>query len=140
MRTDRWPTISTFRKLLPLGMVALLLFVLPGAATAQSTNVVSFDVPAQSLESALRQVAAEQNLQILFAPEDVRGISTRGVKGQYTAREAVQKLLEGTGLTFTFNDRNVVAIKPAARSPASATSSGGPLQNPTLLAQAQTAG
>src|SRR5258708_15390342 len=117
--------------------MALWLIGLPQSAVAQNANVVAFDVPAQPLETAIRQVASEQNLQILFAEEDVKGVTTHGIKGEYTAREAIQKLLEGTGLTFTFNDRNVVAIKPAGKAQSSGASTGGSSQNPILLAQAQ---
>lgn len=82
-------------------------------AYAQTAPVTEFDIPAQPLESALRKLAESQNLQIIFTPEDVKGVMTAGVKGRFTAREAIQELVKGTGLTVTTNGSNVFAIKPA---------------------------
>jgi iron complex outermembrane recepter protein len=79
---------------------------------AQATTVAEFDIPKQSLETALRKVAESQNLQIIFTPADVRGVATAGAKGKFTAVEVVRKLLEGTGLVAVYDGNNAIAVRP----------------------------
>jgi iron complex outermembrane receptor protein len=75
-----------------------------------------FDIPAGPLEDALRKVAAEENLQILFAPEDLKGLTTTGLKGRFSPSEAIAGLLKGTSLTVSTNGNRVFAIKPPVAS------------------------
>jgi iron complex outermembrane recepter protein len=84
-------------------------------AQAQVSQLVEVDVAAQPLESALRRLADQHKLQIVFVPQDVRGLNTQGVKGRLTIREAVQKLIEGTGLVANFNGADTVVIRTAER-------------------------
>jgi iron complex outermembrane recepter protein len=119
-----------------LRCLAQLLVVLAfSAAYAQEERDIN--IPPQALETALRQLAAEQNLQILFAPGDVKNVMTRGVKGRYSAQEAAQRLLEGTGLTATSNRRNFVTIKPAqAKTERDVPTEKGAIAGAIVLAQA----
>src|SRR5260221_12096314 len=103
---------------------------------AQAAEKRDFDVAAQPLDSALRQVAESQHLQILYDPAQVKGVVTQGVKGRYTAREAVAKLLEGTQLVPVHNGNDAIAIRPK-RDEGKGGAAGGASQNPTILAQSQ---
>jgi hypothetical protein len=89
-------------RFLKLGIAALLWVA--SAALAQTEPVREFNVPPQSLEAALRQVAAESNLQILYDPKDVRGLNTQGVRGSMSPRQAIEKLLDGTGISVSFGE------------------------------------
>lgn len=84
------------------------------APTKKATNI-----PAQSLSAALQELAKERNFQIVYVSEDVNSLRTRGAVGDLTPTEALQKLLEGTGLTFRSLDEKTVVIlpKPAPRPP-----------------------
>ena len=101
-------------------------------AVAQSSQpiVMAYDIPALPLEAALQQVADKAKLQLLYSPADLKGVMTRGLKGSYTIKEAINRLIDGTGLSASFNGQNAVAIKPAR------PSTGAELGNPTILAQA----
>jgi iron complex outermembrane recepter protein len=113
---------------------AVLTLLWPVAAIAQAMPKADFDIPPQRLETALQQVAQVQRVQILFSENDVKGLETPGVKGKLSTYEAVQKLIEGTGLSAVANQNNAIAIKPK-----SANEKGGQAANPTVLAQAQSA-
>ena len=113
---------------------ALISALLAFPANGQNTPKADFDIPAQRLDVALQQAAQVQRVQILFSESDVKNLSTPGVKGRLSTYEAVQKLIEGTNLTAVSNESNAIAIRPRA-----ATDKGGQAQNPTLLAQAQSA-
>lgn len=113
----------------PLARTALLMVFLLGALIpppALSADVAAaLDIAPGSLEAAIRKVAQERNLQVLYAPEDLKGLSTPGLRGHFTSRQALEELLKGTSLTVS-SDRDIVfAIKP-----------GGNPANPIHLAQA----
>jgi iron complex outermembrane recepter protein len=75
------------------------------------------NIPAQSLGAALQELAEERGFQIVYVSEDVNSSRTGGAVGDLTPAEALQKLLEGTGLTFRYLDEKTVVIltKPARR-------------------------
>ncbi len=79
-------------------------------AIAQTTEARDIEIPAQPLDSALRQLAKTFNLQVLFTPEDVKGLATKGIKGRYSDQEAIEHLLEGTGLEAISNGKNAITI------------------------------
>jgi iron complex outermembrane receptor protein len=66
-------------------------------------------------------LAAETHIQIFSDGDALKGKQTSGIQGDFTAREALQKLLTGTGLTFTFTADDAVAVK-AAETGSNATS------------------
>jgi iron complex outermembrane recepter protein len=103
-------------------------------AGAQTASTIEVNLPSQPLESALRQLISKEGIQVLYSREDVRGLTTPEVKGRFTPEEVVQRLIEGTGLAYSSNGKNVFAIKPKA-----ANDKGGQAANTTLLAQAQSA-
>ena len=84
----------------------------PLAPLKKTTNI-----PAQSLGAALQELAKERGFQIVFVSEDVNSLRTGGAVGDLTPTEALQKLLEGTGLTFRYLDEKTVVIftQPARR-------------------------
>ena len=75
------------------------------------------NIPAQSLGAALQELAKERGFQIVYVSEEVNSSRTGGAVGDLTPTEALQKLLEGTGLTFRYLDEKTVVIftKPARR-------------------------
>jgi len=107
--------------------------------TAQNT-VAQYDIPAQPLETALQQIADKQGLQLLYSPSDLKGVSTRGIKGTYSTKEAVERLIEGTGLAASFNGQNAVAIKPKGEEKKTGAAGGASNGNPNQAARAQVAG
>lgn len=77
----------------------------PLAPLKKTTNI-----PAQSLGAALQELAKERGFQIVFVSEDVNSLRTGGAVGDLTPMEALQKLLEGTGLTFRYLDEKTVVV------------------------------
>lgn len=118
-------------------LAAAATFVFASVAAAQSQAAVDFDLPAQPLESSLRQIADSQKLQMIYVRSDLNGVQAPAVKGRYTPAEAIAKLTEGTGLTVTFNGGDTVVIKPKANGKKDSVTGGASNAGPTLLAQAQ---
>ncbi len=79
------------------------------AAVRRPTNI-----PAQALEPALHVFAKERAIQVVYRSEVVGDLKTRGATGELTANEALQQLLDGTGLTFRYLNDGAVTIEPAS--------------------------
>jgi iron complex outermembrane recepter protein len=60
--------------------------------------VMTFDIPAEDLGSALRDFSRQSNQEILFSSDVVRGKSTRGIHGSLPPDAALAQLLANTGL------------------------------------------
>src|SRR5580658_10528922 len=68
------------------------------ALAASGGGTVSFDLPADSAEKSLRRFSTESGQPILFPTEVTRGIRTAAVRGNYSPREALDRMLAGTPL------------------------------------------
>jgi iron complex outermembrane recepter protein len=65
----------------------------------------SFKVAAGDAAASLKQFSQQSGEQIVFPLETVRGITTNAVNGELTAREALDRMLAGTGLLVVQDDR-----------------------------------
>ena len=106
-----------------LGTAALALFPASvlGAAPAlaqdqPSGQGIAFNIPAGSVSESLRTYAGIAGLQLIYnADLDTAG-SSPGVSGTMSARDALSRLLTGTGLTFRFVNATTVTIESAKAS------------------------
>lgn len=88
--------------------------ILAGQMAGAAEPAVALDIPAQSLGTALRQFAEQTGLQLVYETEIATGLRNPPVKGELTTREALQRLLDGTGLQFQFlSDHTVALTSPA---------------------------
>ncbi len=83
-----------------LGLTAL---VAAGVA-ADSSPRRTFDLPAQPAESALPRFAAQSRTEVLFGSQAVAGVRTNAVRGEMSVRDALARLLAGTGLKYSVNE------------------------------------
>lgn len=90
-------------------------------AQAQAA-VISYDIPAGSLKSALDAYGRQSGRPIIYRSEQVRGINSRGYRGPAQADEALNKLLAGTGFIARGGGAGSVAIVRAADDQSSAAS------------------
>ena len=103
---------------LPGGIVTLLLAtcLAVGAALANAdaeARPITYvlDIPAEDLTAALQSFAIASHHKLLYKAELKAGKSTRGLRGHFTAEQAMHGLLDGTGLTFEITGSSVVLIK-----------------------------
>ena len=61
---------------------------------------MSFEIRAQSLESALLEFARQSKFQVLTASVDLSGHAVQGVHGRMSVRAALEAMLIGTGLSY----------------------------------------
>ncbi len=88
-------------KLWFLVAVALLTFLSASSWGRASEKATEFDIPAQSLDSALLEFAKQADVQISVSTTMIVGMRTQGVVGLLTPAAALGKLLSNTGLQFT---------------------------------------
>lgn len=74
----------------------------------------SFSIPAQDLRTALRAYSRVTGQQIAFDGGIVRGKRAPSLVGNYTAREAVARLLNGSGLGASWGRTGVMVLRRTA--------------------------
>ncbi len=83
------------------------------SAQAQSLdNTVRFDIKPQTLDKALLEFARQAHLQIMFATGVTREFRTKGLRGEFTERQALVDLLAHSKLRF-LQSGNTIKIVPA---------------------------
>ncbi|MDE8651218.1 TonB-dependent receptor domain-containing protein [Novosphingobium album (ex Liu et al. 2023)] len=80
---------------------------LPAVAQAQMRN---FAIPAQAASSGVREFARQAGIQVTLAGRDGQGRTTNAVQGNQDVREALDRLLAGTGLTVRSFDGQVAIL------------------------------
>lgn len=93
-------------------VAAICLAVASAFVQAQSATY-DFDIPSQPASQVLNALAKQTGLQPFFAEGTVKGVQSPGIKGKLGLREALDKALAGTGLTYQFTAEKAVAIKAA---------------------------
>ncbi len=88
-----------------------ILLVMFSVSMAAEERTIEFNIPPQTLSSAIRGLSEQANIQALYAEETVAGIRSGGLRGAYTVREAMEKLLEGSNLSFDFTSPAVVVVR-----------------------------
>ena len=76
---------------------------LAGVANADVAKPIV--APAGDLVTALELISKQADIELVFRPEQLKGLQTKGVSGAPTAQEAVRKLLEGTRLQLSEDER-----------------------------------
>lgn len=80
-------------------------------------NAREFDVGGGELKPALDAYIAQSGVQLIYKVEDVKDLSTRGVKGKLAADAALERLLDGTRLRIRRGqDGAMVLIAPVVAS------------------------
>lgn len=82
-------------------------------STPVSAQERKFDVPAQPVVSAIPEFARQAQIQIVAPASGLEGVRTEAITGQLDVREALRKLLQGTGLEIGSDDGRVILLKTA---------------------------
>jgi len=99
----------------PRKLVATALILALHASAVLAGPTSSIDIPAQQLSSALRALASQAGVQLVFTSETVGTAQSAAVKGEMDVEAALQQLLAGSGLEFRLEgERNYVVVRAAA--------------------------
>jgi iron complex outermembrane receptor protein len=108
-KTFRSRQSTSPRMAIGLLTAALLTAALPiNAAMADSPSNIS--IPAQPLESALRQLGEQTGLNILYQPGQLPKVNSHAVKGQMDPQRALEQLLQGTNLDYQHQGNTITVV------------------------------
>jgi outer membrane receptor protein involved in Fe transport len=123
-------------------MIASLLAVASAGALAQANPTSAeqtrqeFNIAAQPLSQALREYAQQSGDQVVFYSEIGKGREAPALSGSYTRQEALQRLLENTGLKYRRVNAKTIAISTDAPARPEASTQRTSMAAPIRLAQA----
>jgi len=81
-----------------------------GLQVVQTDRRYDFDLPAQSLTTALASFSRITGLQTVTTGASLQTRESPGVRGNFTAVDALRRLLAGTGITWRMIDGNTVSL------------------------------
>src|SRR3981189_3177807 len=90
-------------------VAAICWLSIPGYALADGVKR-AVKIPSGDLAAALQLLVKQSGAELVYRPEQVRGVTTRGVDGEYSTEEAVTRLLEGTALTVSTDATGAMLI------------------------------
>jgi catecholate siderophore receptor len=82
----------------------------PQSAGAPAPSTFRFSIPAGPIAMAIERFQALTGIRIDLADGSLRNLPAPGVRGMMTPRQALDRLLAGTGLGYTFTDPGVVRL------------------------------
>jgi len=77
-----------------------------------STEKFTIDIDATDAVAALNSLASQTNYPLLFDFDQVRNLRVNPVKGNYTLKEALDRILQDSGFSGDLINREVIAISP----------------------------
>src|SRR5688500_13081710 len=86
-----------------------LVVLFPPHACAAANDVAatrSYDLPAGAAEQSLKLFSQQSGKGIIIGADAERGVRTNSVKGVLTPQDALQKMLAGTGLVATRDEKS----------------------------------
>ena len=99
-----------FSPVLTLALTGLLLSG-PIKAAPTEAPTIAFNIPQQKLTSALTKFAEQTGVQLLYSAKLAENLSAHAVNGQYTSNQALTVLLEGSGISYHYVDKNVITLE-----------------------------
>jgi len=91
-----------------IALCAMLSF----GAHAMADAPIRVDIPAGDLAAALLKLSKQYGTELVYRPEQVRGIKTRGAHGKFTSGQATELLLRGTSLELRTDPSGAMLIAP----------------------------
>jgi len=101
------------------------------AQQGQPTAPLALTIEAAPVGDALNDLARQTGLQIMLFADASKGIMTSKLSGTYTPAAALEKLLQGTGLSYEFISANSVAVR--AKGGAAGAQDAQEVQNDTTI-------
>ncbi|MHC9085830.1 TonB-dependent siderophore receptor [Luteimonas sp. RIT-PG2_3] len=104
-----------------IAALPLLLAIALGAGVAGAVDAADlksahrFEIPAQSLATALNALAKQGGVQIMSSGVNLVGRETNEIVGEYTLEQALDALLAGTELEYSVSGANTIVVRRQAQ-------------------------
>jgi iron complex outermembrane receptor protein len=100
-------SIPTFSGSVPLSALALAGFAQGAEPSAQA----DYRIGPESLDRALVAFSLASGIQVAADGKLTSGMNSPGASGRYTPEQALQKLLQGTGIAYRFSGKGAVTLE-----------------------------
>jgi iron complex outermembrane receptor protein len=95
--------------------LCLFIVAFHAGASEATRKPRDFNIPPDDAVTALRHFASQSGLQVIYSGSGVTGVRTSLVKGKFTPREALDRMLAGTKLSVKEDEKTgAMAITPVA--------------------------
>ena len=81
------------------------------ATLAQAERTYGFDIPAKPLPQAIADFSAVTGVQVLYTEASTFDYTAPALSGTYTAKEALDRLLAGSGLVGRYTSADAVTVE-----------------------------
>ena len=99
-------SVSRFRdRLVRLACAAVFAFTFTFTLGAAEAAKKSFDLPAGDAATTLKVFTQQSGEQIVYPVEQMRGVKTNAVKGEFATRDALDRMLDKTGLAVVQDEK-----------------------------------
>jgi outer membrane receptor protein involved in Fe transport len=96
------------------------------SANAIAGGLKHLEVPAGDLAVALQKLAEQCGVEFIYSVDQLKGLKTKGLHGDYEPKEAIRVLIQGTGLELKTEPNGAILIgMPGAGSKGSSESGPG---------------
>lgn len=93
----------------------LLALACSAAWCTQAADLTGINIPAGDLKAALELLSKQSGVELMYNPDQLKGIRTAGISGDLTLQEAVTKLLQGTPFVLRTDEvSGALLITPAS--------------------------
>ena len=112
--TGRFVDMTRFlsRNVTVISGIAYLLLSLGSAVGAENDKIYEVQIEAQPMAGALRSLAMQTGLKIVFFSDVMQGIETEAIHGEYTTTHALDILLADSGLSYERLQDNTISVGP----------------------------
>lgn len=96
------------------GLVVLsMCHAVPALSGEDKAQKIQFNLPATDLASALMGFAEKTGMELSYPSTMTAGVTSRPLKGRYSAQEGLHELLRGTGVVYRTTGDNVITLEKA---------------------------
>lgn len=124
----QWPgatvTVSVLALLAGTAMIRPAMAQPPGQSPASAGRRISFNIPPQDLNDAIRSFTSRTGIRVFYDVSKVQGVRSGGVTGDLMPRDALSRILAGTGLTYRFTGTRAVSLEQLPASAGGANAGG----------------
>ncbi|SFU22529.1 iron complex outermembrane recepter protein [Mesorhizobium sp. YR577] len=137
MSARRWHvcTVSVIALAVGLSVASAPSYAQQSASGLASQSAIAFNIPSQSLNSAILAYADRAGIQIFYDVQRVSGLRSAPVRGSYTRQQALAQLLAGTGITYKFSGNTVSLTSPTSAGAAGTVAADGSIVLETITVQ-----
>ena len=92
-------------------LICIVIFYFSSVSSAQKLERYKFDIKAQPVNNALIELALQRGLNVVYLANLTKDIKANEVKGDHSLAQALDLLLDGSGLKATITNNRMIKIK-----------------------------